>query len=218
MTIDATSDDADARRRAKRVIAIAGLATVVIAVGLGAVGLPMTANGGANIIDFELAGTAAASQRIFDGWDAPAPPAEALSPPPPVDWAQRAGGAGDDNASGLATDAAGNLYVTGKLHGTATFGSGPSATTLTGAGGSRNIYVASYLSDGTLRWVVKAGGTGYDEGRDVAVDTTGHVYVTGQFTRTATFSPGPGSVTYTATPTDYSDLFLARFVAMNASL
>jgi hypothetical protein len=140
-------------------------------------------------------------------------PVSALSSPPSVAWAQRAGGAGDDNASGLTVDGAGNLYVTGKFGGTSTWGTGPSAVTLNAAGGSRDIYVASYQSDGALRWVVKAGGTGYDEGRDIAVDGSGHVYVTGQFTRTASFGPGPGAVSYTTSPADFSDIFLARYDA-----
>ena len=57
------------RRRSKRTIAVVAVAFVVIAIVLGVIGLPMTANGGANIVDFERAGSAAASQRIFDGWD-----------------------------------------------------------------------------------------------------------------------------------------------------
>ncbi len=146
-----------------------------------------------------------------------APPAPA-DPAPPVAWAQRAGGAGDDNASAVTTDGGGNLFVTGKFGGTSTWGSGVAAVTLHAAGGSRDTYVARYAPDGTLAWVVKAGGTGYDEGRDVAVDASGHVYVAGSFTRTATFGTAGAAVTLTSSPAEVADVFLARYDAATGAL
>lgn len=142
----------------------------------------------------------------------------ALVPPPPLVWAQAVAGAGDDNASGVATDAAGNAYVTGKFGGTATWGDGAAAVTRSAVGGSRDAYLARYDPDGTLAWVVTAGGTGYDEGRDVVADKAGNLYVTGSFMRTATFGDGPTAVTLTSAASETGDVFLAKYDAATGAL
>ena len=59
-------------------------------------------------------------------------------------WARRAGGSSSDDAFEIATDGAGNSYVTGRFGGTATFGLGDAnQTTLTSAG-SLDVFVANY--------------------------------------------------------------------------
>ena len=49
-------------------------------------------------------------------------------------WATQIGGAGDAGAYGIALDGSGNIYTCGFFEGTAAFGSGPDAPTLTSAG------------------------------------------------------------------------------------
>ncbi len=78
-------------------------------------------------------------------------------------------------ASSTVADAAGNVYVTGQSNGTATFG----ATTFFGRD---LLFVAKYDPTGTCLWAVSAsGGQGLAEGRSIAVDGNGNVYVTGIF-------------------------------------
>jgi hypothetical protein len=114
------------------------------------------------------------------GDDSTAPPSGPQ--PTPVDWAARGGGATFDYGYGAVTDSAGNVYVTGKFVGTADFGS-----TILTDNGSGDVFVAKYAKDGTFRWAVRAGGTGTDDGQDITADSLGNVYITGQFTGTATF-------------------------------
>ena len=71
-----------------------------------------------------------------------------------------------DNASGLATDSSGNVYVTG-------------SSLLTGGG--YDFATVAYSSTGTALWTNRYDGPiqGDDFAAAVAVDSNGHVYVTG---------------------------------------
>jgi Beta-propeller repeat len=106
-----------------------------------------------------------------------------------VKWAVSAGGTQNDSGWAIAVDSTGNIYVTGRFEGTATFGS----TTLTSKG-DEDIFVARVDNSGKALWVVSAGGTGVDRGSSIAVDASGSSYVTGWFEGTATF----GSATLTS--------------------
>jgi hypothetical protein len=115
---------------------------------------------------------------------------------PAFDWA--AGGDApstyDQQAQnrGIATDAAGNSYVTGIFRNTLQLGS----TTLT-AVGDYDVYVASLDAAGHYRWAVQAGGNVWDISNAVALDASGNVYITG-YTESANARFGPFSI---ASPT-----------------
>ena len=99
------------------------------------------------------------------------------------EWAHKAGGSsGDDRSNAIAVDSNGDLYVTGAFEQTATFGS----TTLTTAGND-DIFVAKMNSTGHWLWAVQAGGASNDQGMDLAIDSAGNVFLTGQFQNTAQF-------------------------------
>ena len=104
-------------------------------------------------------------------------------------WATKAGGTSGDNGYCIAADASGNSYVTGGFEGTATFGS----TTLT-SNGEEDIFIAKLDSSGNWLWAKKAGGTASDWGNGIAVDASGHSYITGRFQGSAIF----GSTTLTS--------------------
>jgi hypothetical protein len=115
-------------------------------------------------------------------------------------WAQKAGGAIFDYGRGIATDSSGNCYVTGYFSGSATIGS----TTFTGIG-SNDIFIAKLNSNGAWQWSKQAGGTNYDGGYSIAIDSSGNSYVTGYFySVTASFG------TTTLTSNGESDIFVAK--------
>ena len=117
-------------------------------------------------------------------------------------WAKRAGGADSDYGYSVATDASGNVFVTGSfLSSTITFGT----TTLTNAG-SDDIFIAKYDSTGTMIWAKRAGGTNDDYGISVTTDASGNVYVTGRFASpTITFG------TNTLTNSGSGDIFIVKY-------
>ena len=101
-------------------------------------------------------------------------------------WATAAGGSGDDRGYAVVVDTSGKSYITGQIHGAATFGFGEiNETTLTSLG-ANDIFVAEYTSNGQLLWSRQAGGYfsgsgSGDFGADIALDASGNSYITGQF-------------------------------------
>ncbi len=91
---------------------------------------------------------------------------------------------GQQSASAsVATDAAGNVYVTGTFYVSASFG----GITLTSHGGT-DIYVVKYDANGNVIWANEGGGpTTYDGSSAIVIDAAGDVVVTGGYTTSATF-------------------------------
>jgi PKD repeat protein len=126
-------------------------------------------------------------------------------------WAKRIGRGspvdGDDRITGVATDSAGNVIVTGQMFGSVDLGAGVVA----GYGGL-DTFVVKYTQTGTFSWARHIGGTGDDMGYGVAVDSNDNVLVTGSFNGTADF------VGATLTSRGFSDGFVAKYDPTGATL
>jgi len=116
-------------------------------------------------------------------------------------WSKKFGGSSSDYGWSVATDANGNVFVTGYFYNSMSIG----GTTLT-SNGSADIYVASFSPSGQFRWAKAFGGSSYDYGYGIAVDGAGNVYVTGTFRGSANF--GGGTISTSGT---YNDIFVASF-------
>src|SRR5205823_11879044 len=57
-----------------------------------------------------------------------------------------------------------------------------------------------FNSAGSLVWAHRAGGAGADAVRAITIDKPGNIYTTGQFSGTADFDPGAGSLNLIGTP------------------
>ncbi|MEO8148938.1 MAG: T9SS type A sorting domain-containing protein [Bacteroidia bacterium] len=120
-------------------------------------------------------------------------------------WALSAGGSGDDKASAVATDASGNIYVTGYYYSPAiTFGT----YTLTNAGVVGDIFIVKYDAQGNVLWAKGEGGTALEIPYSIVVDGANNFIVTGRFSSsTITFG------TTTLTLAGANDIFIVKYDA-----
>ncbi len=114
-------------------------------------------------------------------------------------WAVRAGGYVGEAGYGIAVDSSGNSYITGHFMFTATFG-----TTMLTSQGSADVFVAKLDADGAWQWAVSGGGSLPDYVCDIAVDSDGNTYLTGDFEGSATFGAD------TLTSQGNVDVFIAK--------
>lgn len=124
-------------------------------------------------------------------------------------WAKNIGGSTTDEANGVAVDANGNVFVTGRFQGTADFNPGSGIENLTASGSTDDIFVCKFDASGNFVWAKGMGGSGNDVGLSIALDAGGNVYTTGYFYSTVNFNPGGGAFTLTA-PGGGSDIFICK--------
>ncbi len=106
-------------------------------------------------------------------------------------WVRRWGGISDDIVSALTLDAT-HIYMGGHFYGTTDLGTG--SMTVTGSGGTSDMYVGSYArADGTPIWVRRFGGTDGEIVRALAVAADGTLLVGAWFRGTVDFGGGPAS-------------------------
>lgn len=118
------------------------------------------------------------------------------------------GGTQADSGRAVAIDSIDNYFIAGSFRQTVDFDPGPGVANLTTASGA--TYLASYDSSGAYRFAIPLGstsGSGPKE-RALAIDSTGNVFITGWFTGSADFDPGPGTATLTSST---GNLFLASY-------
>lgn len=106
-------------------------------------------------------------------------------------WAKQIGGTQPDAPYYTYIDA-NNIYTTGFFEGIVDFDPGTSVLNLSGNGGS-DVFISKLDLNGNLLWAKNCGGTQNDEGRFIALDGTGNIYLTGNFNGTVDFDPGLGT-------------------------
>lgn len=123
-------------------------------------------------------------------------------------WAKKIGGAADDYGEGIISNSSGTIVLTGVFQGTADFDPDTSSYNLTSNGGS-DIFLASYDSDGQLKWAKNVGGVSSDNASSVTNDATGNIFITGYFNGNADFDPGASSATLASHGSQ--DVFIAKY-------
>ncbi|HRK53538.1 MAG TPA: IPT/TIG domain-containing protein [Cyclobacteriaceae bacterium] len=104
-------------------------------------------------------------------------------------WAKSIGGAGLDAGTSIATDATGNVYITGYYINSIDFDPGP-GTFMMGTSGYQN-FILKLDTDGNFIWVKNINAE--FSAAFITTHSSGFVYITGYFEGSADFDPGPGS-------------------------
>jgi hypothetical protein len=137
---------------------------------------------------------------------------QALVIDPVLAYSTMLGGSGDEFASSIAVDSAGNMYVTGTTTST-TF---PTGTPMQSANAGQNdVFVTKFNPGGSaLVYSTYLGGTGSEIAYGLAVDGTGSVYLTGVTLSTnfPTRTPVQGTLKGTR------NMFVTKLAANGASL
>ena len=74
--------------------------------------------------------------------------------------------------------------------------------------GIGDIFVSKLDSSGSFVWAKSMGGTNYEGGYSIAVDSSNNVYTTGSFEGVADFDPG--LVIFNLTSTGFEDIFASK--------
>lgn len=133
---------------------------------------------------------------------------------PTLAYSTLLGGSSDDYGSSIATDAAGDVYLTGMTY-SADF-PGASGTRQTTLRGTTDAFIVKLNAAGTaLVYSAFLGGSGGDLGSGIAIDAVGNAYIAGE-TDSTDFPVTPGA--YQTTFGGYSDAFVAKLNATGSSL
>ena len=123
-------------------------------------------------------------------------------------WAKKMGYSGYDVGQAIATDAMGNVYITGRFQTTVDFDPGAGTFNLSVVG-SNDIFIQKLNTNGDFVWAKQMGGTAQEQGRSITLDGSGNIFTTGSFSGTVDFDPGAG-VSNLTTPLTGSDIFIQK--------
>ncbi len=129
-------------------------------------------------------------------------------------WAKNVEHSGvSDQSHSIAVDASGNVYTTGFFFQKRDFDPGKGKSYLNSVG-SRDIFISKLDAAGNFVWAKSIGGKFEDEGKSIALDKTGNVYVTGYFSSAVDFDPGKAKLVLTTleyySPDEKKDIFIIK--------
>jgi hypothetical protein len=107
------------------------------------------------------------------------------------EWAAVIGGPSGDSGQAIAVDSQGAVLATGFFSGSKDFDPGPGVFQMTAAA-SFDIFILKLDADRNFVWARRIGSTGNQRAYAIAVDAQDNVYITGDYSGTVDFDPGPG--------------------------
>jgi hypothetical protein len=128
---------------------------------------------------------------------------------PECQWAVQFGGSSADLSRDLVTDQDGFIYITGSFSGSVTVGSNDYTSV-----GKRDAFVVKANTDGDILWfqpLHASSAENITDGYGIALDSEGHLYITGYYTGTVTLG------SYTLPDMGPANFFYAR-LDMNANV
>ena len=117
-----------------------------------------------------------------------------------------------DYSKGVAVDGSTNVYITGVNYNSNAF-IATSGAYQTSYAGSVDAFIAKFSKDATTKiWATYFGGSGSDMANSIAVDRSGHLYVTGTTSSTSAIASSGAFKTFLGTGSGTTDnAFLAKF-------
>lgn len=125
-------------------------------------------------------------------------------------WAKKISGTGYDIGKAILTDAANNIFTTGGFEGTADFDPGSGTSTL--SANFRDVFLSVLDANGNYLAAKRMGapqfsGVLINSGNALSINTSGDIYLTGDFEGTAYFNPPAAGFTSNG----LTDIFIAKF-------
>lgn len=112
-------------------------------------------------------------------------------------WAKGIQGPGTQNARSITCGGSGDIYVHGSFSGTTDFDPSEDEFALTSAGGN-DAFLCKYDTVGTLIWAKRFGSAGNEGAEVVLSDRQGHLFITGSYQDSITFTLASGTKTLVA--------------------
>jgi hypothetical protein len=124
-------------------------------------------------------------------------------------WVKTCGGTGADRISSFKLDDMGNIYSIGEFQYTADLDPGTGSDSLTSTGSYVDMFIQRLDADGDFVWVKQIGGPANDNPTALFLDPSNNMYVSGIFSSTVDFDPGPATSNLASAGS--SDAFILKF-------
>ncbi len=122
-------------------------------------------------------------------------------------WMKTLGSSSIEQGAAIATDPAGNVYITGLFRKVMDFDFGTGTHTMTPVG-AKDVFIEKMNTNGDFQWAIQVGGSLDEYASEIDVDANGNVYTIGTFKTTVDFDPGAGDVSITSR--GQSDIFIQK--------
>ncbi|MEQ8908015.1 MAG: T9SS type A sorting domain-containing protein [Vicingaceae bacterium] len=123
------------------------------------------------------------------------------------EWTKTFGSTGIDRCYDVVSDSGDDLYFCGRFEQTVDFDPSSNVFNLTSPNGTGS-YVCRFSDAGQLKWAVAFTGNGDVRVVSIDLNSQGDIFVTGEFTGTVDFDPGPNSLSKTSN--GIQDVFLLK--------
>jgi hypothetical protein len=128
-------------------------------------------------------------------------------------WLRTMGGNGTSiDMDAFATDANGNVYVSGYFFGTLDFDGTAGTDIHSSAAGAFDIFLTKYDSAGNYQFTLTFPGTSFfNLGKSITTDAAGNIYLCGYFSGDVDFDPTAGQVQLYGA--GFKDIFIAKYTS-----
>lgn len=126
-----------------------------------------------------------------------------------LEWAKSFGTLYHETTSSITSDITGNIFTTGAFVDTVDFDPGDETFNLI-SNGNYDAYIQKLDSDGNFIWAKSIGNLYSEDALSIISDASGNLYVTGSYSGTVDFNPGPATYILSSESLNYLDVFILK--------